>query len=208
MSSTWTNLSFAIIHRDLEREWENHFGVMSIIFCYWRFLLTLRRSIHLLKFWRGWGVQILIQYKYCFGASRSKWAMELVEHGLTSRIALLVCFIVWFCFLFYIVNRVHEDDNWTPNEEYFTSCWMHHSHEFYLWMQKICNGQSSGVKYEWTIFSHNLCWQPTLRYKRTGGWRFILQGCHRVIYYILVVWIWASFIFNNFCYNPVLYQSK
>ncbi|KAJ6887775.1 hypothetical protein NC652_028917 [Populus alba x Populus x berolinensis] len=27
MTSAWTNLSFAIMHRDIEREWENQGGV-------------------------------------------------------------------------------------------------------------------------------------------------------------------------------------
>lgn len=38
-------MSFAIKHRDIEREWENQGGVLVVFLNNWRFLLTLRRSI-------------------------------------------------------------------------------------------------------------------------------------------------------------------
>lgn len=38
-------MSFAIKHRDIEREWENRGGVVVIFLNNWRFLLTLRRCM-------------------------------------------------------------------------------------------------------------------------------------------------------------------
>ncbi|CAJ1974471.1 unnamed protein product [Sphenostylis stenocarpa] len=63
MTSAWTNMSFAIKHRDIEREWEKRGGVML-----WSILEQMSN-----------------------GACGAR---------LTSRIALLVCFIVLVLFNF------------------------------------------------------------------------------------------------------------
>ena len=45
-------MSIAIIHRDIEREWENPCGVMGIFFKM-EMLDHSQKSYALLKFWRG-----------------------------------------------------------------------------------------------------------------------------------------------------------
>lgn len=92
-------MSIAIIHRDIEREWEDHCGVMGIIFingatcslseelCTAKFLERMRR--YKIYF------NIIIPLEH-LGANE-QWNCGA---RLTSRIALLVCFIVYCSALF------------------------------------------------------------------------------------------------------------
>lgn len=105
-------MSFAIIHRDLEREWENHFGVMSIYF------LLLEILAHSPKSYTSAKILERMRSSNFNSIYILLWSiLEQMSNGacgarLTSRIALLVCFIVWFCFsLFFIDNRVHDEDD-------------------------------------------------------------------------------------------------
>lgn len=92
-------MSFAIKHRDIEREWENRGGVVVIFLNNGRFLLTLRRCMpaNILERMRR---QIYFQYYYSFGASLEQMSNGARGAWLTSRIALLVCFIVLVLFTF------------------------------------------------------------------------------------------------------------
>jgi hypothetical protein len=99
--------------------------------------------------------------------------MELVEHGSPRGLLSWFASLFWFCFIFYIINRVHADDIWTSQyiERLYRSLEIGSLFvTFHLSMQRVIwTIQSSGVRYEWSFFSHNLCWQPALRYKRMGN---------------------------------------
>lgn len=73
-------MSFAIVPRHLEREWEDQGEVMGTIFEKMEMLVSLE-DLFIYKSRERKGDQILFQIKYCFGASWSKLAVELLEHG-------------------------------------------------------------------------------------------------------------------------------
>jgi len=53
MTSAWTNMSFAIKHRDIEREWENRGGVMVIFLKIIGDSCSVSEDVCLLIYWNG-----------------------------------------------------------------------------------------------------------------------------------------------------------
>ncbi|KAK4797418.1 hypothetical protein SAY86_029744 [Trapa natans] len=70
--------------RHLEREWEDQGEVIGSIFEKKMEMLVSLEELFIYKSQERKGDQILFQIKYCFGASWSKPAVELLEHGSTQ----------------------------------------------------------------------------------------------------------------------------
>lgn len=98
-------MSFAIIPRHLEREWEDQGEVMGIIFKKMETLVA-PEDLFICKSQERKGVQILFQIKYCFGASWSKLAMELLEHGSSQDCSLGLLHSFGFSLLLLLLRDV------------------------------------------------------------------------------------------------------
>lgn len=86
-------MSFAVIHRDLEREWENQGGVMGIFLNNWR-PWSLPEDLYICE---NSGEDVEIKFVFEFNialehlGANEQWSLWSMAH---RGIALLVCFIV------------------------------------------------------------------------------------------------------------------
>ncbi|PON71975.1 hypothetical protein PanWU01x14_068170, partial [Parasponia andersonii] len=94
MTSAWTNMSIAMIHRDIERDWEIQCGVMGVIF------LLLEILAHSQKIYTSAKILERMRRSKFISIYLLLWSiLEQMSNGafgawLTWRIALLVCFMV------------------------------------------------------------------------------------------------------------------
>lgn len=93
-------MSIAIIRRDIEREWENHCGVMGIIFLNGDSCSLSEElcTAKILERMRRYKIYFNIRLPLELLGANEQWSCGA---GLTSRIALLVCFIVFGSALFW-----------------------------------------------------------------------------------------------------------
>lgn len=87
-------MSIALIHRDIERDWEIQCGVLVVIFYYWRFLLTLKKIYTSAKILERMRRSKFISILLLLWSILEQMSYGACGARLTSRIALLVCFIV------------------------------------------------------------------------------------------------------------------
>lgn len=170
MTSAWTNMGFGI-HRDVEGEqeiigWSNGFIKCNGGPC------SLFGAMHLQnlrKHWRSKNMSNRYQ----------PWShLEHMSYGaygasLTSRIALLVCFMVLAltCFSYCHIYRMKMKST-APQ---ITHVCVHFYIIFIYSNVCICNWVCSvslsrvikQIRNEQPFFSYHLCWQPTCRYQRT-----------------------------------------
>ena len=135
MTSAWTNLSCAIMHSDIEREWENQGGVdLWVLYFITGDCFSPSEELYIYKkIVEWWGDQIYISNFVIalehLGANE-QWSLWSTAHIEYCSLGLLHSFWFWHTF---VIVRVHADDKWN------ISTWsLFVSENVSLFMQFIC----------------------------------------------------------------------